>query len=58
MYYLYDLYHARPAKDYASAFLADAKARAEADKFPAPRRSVGNISSLRRRWPRPWAPST
>jgi CubicO group peptidase (beta-lactamase class C family) len=35
MYYLYDLYYARPAKDYAGAFLADAKARAEAGKFPA-----------------------
>ena len=61
MYYLYDLYYARPTKDYAGAFLADAKAQAEAGKFPAPPRrsvSVGNTSSLRRRWLRPWAPST
>jgi hypothetical protein len=36
MYYLYDLYYAQPAKDYAGAFLADAKAQAEAGKFPAP----------------------
>jgi hypothetical protein len=36
MYYLYDLYHARPTKDYARAFLADAKAQAEAGKFPPP----------------------
>jgi CubicO group peptidase (beta-lactamase class C family) len=36
MYYLYDLYYARPAKDYAGAFLTDAKAKAEAGKFPAP----------------------
>jgi hypothetical protein len=57
MNYLYDLYYARPAKDYTGEFLADAKARAEAGKFPAPQRSVGNISSLRRRGPRPWAPS-
>jgi hypothetical protein len=34
MYYLYDLYYARPTKDYAGAFLADAKA--QAGKFPAP----------------------
>ena len=56
MYYLYDLYYARPTKDYAGAFLADA----EAGKLPPPPRrsgSVGNISSLRRRWLRPWAPS-
>jgi CubicO group peptidase (beta-lactamase class C family) len=33
---MYYLYHARPAKDYAAAFLADAKAKAEAAKFPAP----------------------
>ena len=60
MYYLYDLYHARPTKDYARAFLADAKAQAEAGKFPPPWRSVsvGKISSRRRRWLRPWAPST
>jgi hypothetical protein len=61
MYYLYDLYYARPTKDYAGAFLADAKAQAEAGKLPDPPRrsvSVGNISSLRRRWLRPWAPST
>ena len=37
MYYLYDLYYARPTKDYAGAFLADAKAQAEAGKLPAPR---------------------
>ena len=36
MYYLYDLYYARPTKDYAGAFLADAKAQAEAGKFPPP----------------------
>ena len=36
MYYLYDLYFARPVKDYTAAFLADAKALAEAGKFPAP----------------------
>jgi len=36
MYYLYDLYYGRPAKDYTGAFLADAKARADAGKFPAP----------------------
>ena len=40
-YYLYDLYYARPAKDYADAFLADAKA----GKFQPPRRSEGNIST-------------
>ena len=34
--FINDLYYARPAKDYAGAFLADAKARAEAGKFPAP----------------------
>ena len=48
MYYLYDLYYARPTKDYAGAFLADAKTQAEAGKLPAPPRrsvSVGNISS-------------
>lgn len=55
MYYLHDLYYARPTKDYAGAFLADAKAQAESGKLPAPRRSVGIISSLRRRWLRPWA---
>ena len=36
MYYLYDLYYARPTKDYAGAFLADAKAQAESGKLPAP----------------------
>jgi CubicO group peptidase (beta-lactamase class C family) len=36
MYYLYDLYYGRPVKDYTDTFLADAKARAEAGKFPVP----------------------
>jgi len=36
MYYLYDLYYARPTKDYTGAFLADAKAQAESGKLPAP----------------------
>jgi CubicO group peptidase (beta-lactamase class C family) len=36
MYYLYDLYYARPEKDYTAAFLDEAKAKAEAGKFPSP----------------------
>jgi hypothetical protein len=58
MYYLYDLYYARPTKDYAGAFLADAKAQPRPESSRPPGRSVGNISGLRRRWLRPWAPST
>ena len=50
MYYLYDLYHARPAKDYAAEFLADAKARAEAGKFPPRRRRQLRDGT---RWPTP-----
>jgi hypothetical protein len=36
MYYLYDLYYGRPEQDHAGDFMAVARARTDAAKFPAP----------------------